>query len=431
MNQPLSGDPSAPSPSHQSLDPALQAALGSLDVQLEAELVRYRRQRAGQAASGGHSFGPNRHHKPLDLLTVAADRDDMPPEVPTAGVSLSPIASPLDGVNPSEASSTELGGTIVPGDAAGTAQSLPIANVLAQLAQPKTVEESATDSSTGTSSPANYLESSERLLQSLADETESDEPASRSLFGSLLTPVGMGSLLLLLISSAILGYVLMNPASIRHLSWNRLLTTLGLGQPPNQDVTSETAEPLPTQPNLPNLEFTNLELNTLSLVEPGEQASLPPIPPLPTVPAQTPQPSVAPSALPAQPTPATSLQTPTPAASVTPAPAATPEVAEKPQPAQPSLTVATSPAPSPVVESLPTVTLSPPPAEFYYVIADYINERSLKIVQEEVPDAFVSPRFPELNRAPIQAGAFDTEESANRLVEELQQKGIPARVYRP
>ncbi|MFP4415519.1 MAG: hypothetical protein ACLFVV_29320, partial [Coleofasciculus sp.] len=47
MSQKTSATSSTPS-SSLSINPALQTALGSLDVQLEAELARYRRQRRGR-----------------------------------------------------------------------------------------------------------------------------------------------------------------------------------------------------------------------------------------------------------------------------------------------------------------------------------------------------------------------------------------------
>ena len=430
MSKPLSADPSAPSPSHPSLDPALQAALGSLDVQLEAELVRYRRQQAGKSAPPAQS-GPPKNHKSLDLI-AAGSQEQTAPGMPESLSAPYPITSALNDVDSDPKEGAKTKPAIVPSIHSDAGQSLPIARVLSQLSQTQTVPDAPTNASAEQASPANYLKSSERLLQSLEAEKETPEPDRRSLFGSLLTPVGMGSLLLLLISSAILGYVLMNPASIRHLSWNRLMNTFGLGGTATPETANQVSEPLPTQPNLPGQEFVHLDLNTLSLVEPEGQSGLPAIPPLPSVPTQTASPAASPSPVAAKPAPPVpSLQAPTPAASpATPVPSTTPEVVVSPSPAQP-LGVAPSPAPAPSIAAVPTVTLSPEAPEYYYVITDYINDRSLELIQEEVPDAFVSPRFPELNRAPIQAGAFDTEESANRLVEELQRKGIPARVYRP
>jgi hypothetical protein len=61
--------------------------------------------------------------------------------------------------------------------------------------------------------PNDYLASSEELLRSLAEE-EATVAAERNILEGLLTPFGVGSMLLMLLGSGMFGYLIMNPASL-------------------------------------------------------------------------------------------------------------------------------------------------------------------------------------------------------------------------
>jgi cell division septation protein DedD len=62
------------------------------------------------------------------------------------------------------------------------------------------------------------------------------------------------------------------------------------------------------------------------------------------------------------------------------------------------------------------------------VVTDYTGDPSLEAVREVVGDAYV--RNFDVG-ARIQVGAFNTEEGAAALIEELQGQGIEAQVYEP
>ncbi|NJR50993.1 MAG: hypothetical protein HC780_16865 [Leptolyngbyaceae cyanobacterium CSU_1_3] len=69
----------SPTPNQsQSLNPKLQRALGCLDIQLEEELTRYRRQRAGRSVTPTN--GLKRQSAPrIELMTIAQKQPDTPP----------------------------------------------------------------------------------------------------------------------------------------------------------------------------------------------------------------------------------------------------------------------------------------------------------------------------------------------------------------
>ncbi len=118
--------------------------------------------------------------------------------------------------------------------------------------------------------PDDYLESSEELLRSLADEPsaadQEEESRDRGLVSSLFTPLGVGSFVLLLLSTAALGYVFVNPDMLNYLS---SLWPSHESKPSETVVTPEPSAsvepaPVPTTPNLAAQEFKELDLNTLS-----------------------------------------------------------------------------------------------------------------------------------------------------------------------
>ncbi|MDW8200022.1 MAG: hypothetical protein RML75_02250 [Cyanobacteriota bacterium SKYGB_h_bin112] len=127
---------------------------------------------------------------------------------------------------------------------------------------------------TGDADPFDYLASSEELLKSLSED-EPDFTTIREhpgLFRSLLTPLGIGSSLILLLSTATLTYVLLTNAMGR-LSLNQ---SNGVSPDANSGPSSSTVAPgkpgitssgLPDSPNLAAKEFIDLNLNTLSTLK--------------------------------------------------------------------------------------------------------------------------------------------------------------------
>ena len=484
MSQPLTGE-SAKHPSSEpgALKPVLKDALVSLDIQLEEELARYRRLRDGHPPPPPRNFSTPRVRKSLDLMSFGgaatshtvpaaasgsseATISDFPSPIPPSPTidngATTTAPDPLTAPPPTDSSfpaeqqtlnihngSASVVGAVVgnrvasPDNASGSESAT--TSAIAPLPPAETA--SSTKATTADPEqpekavPRDYLASSEHLLQSLSEaeaakkatapSTSSPETRSRTLSNRLLSPVGLGLFLLLIVGSSLLGYILVNPSSISHL---KIARWLGISDTKEETTTSDSdaanSGELPQGPNLADQEFVNLEVDNLSLLQNnGSSTELPVIPPLPNPQPEetTPSTSASPNALSQLPLPG---QIPTASPSPTSQAAAPRQTAPSPStPRQstPSPAAAPSPAPSVSVKPSPDETTRNP---YYYVIADYINDRALTLAKDLVPGAYVSAEFPELNRPPIQLGAFYTQSEADRMAQELQKKGIPARVYK-
>ncbi len=405
------------------LKPPLKSALGSLNVRLDDELMRYRRQRAGHAAPEPKRLPLKKTAKrPLDLIAVnstsAAEgqRPTPPPPPPNPFITPSSAAAGADAAAVPVAAPNE--STLIPHP---------------QKAQPQ-----------------DYLESSADLLRSLADGPLPPEPAAvpptaqnNGLFG-LPMPLGIGVLMLLLLGSGGLGYLLINPAAVSHLRQHPLLVSLGLGTAPTEIDDPAMSSPSGTglgmlNPDLSQKEFVELNLSSLTTLDVGSNqvpslsiADLAPIAPDADSEAdpdgaaegaaaedgatdgdsaaQAPAPTSAPTAAAPQPT----------------APAPAPQAAA-PAPAPQAAAPAPAPAPAPQAAA-PAPQTAAAPRTNYYVVADYTGDQSLDAARGVVGDAYVR-NFD--NGARIQLGAFDSEASARQWVQDLQNQGISARVQTP
>ncbi|MEB3358067.1 MAG: hypothetical protein VKK04_15170 [Synechococcales bacterium] len=448
---------SATAASNPAFHPVLAAALDCLDVELDDELARYRRYQMSQGRPQRRSRPPGaavpsvRPSRPSRLTAASG------PKVLTAAGAIAPP----------------------PTQAAPVAASDAIAPDHATL----TLTHASTDALTPDRPlPEDYLESSEELLRSLEEPLPAEPepvasaaPSSPSLLSSLLTPLGIGSVLLLILSSATLGYLLIDPGSIGLRSfWQRGESTTasnGLG------LSADDAGATSIAPDLSAGEFDTLDLGKISTLPPNRpgvfptspdadptaEAIAPADPPAgtspeeptsnrpgqlspspeqpsservtaansaPPAPASTPQ--AAPSA-PRRPAPATPAPAPVAAAPAAPrqsapaasAPSPTPPAPTAPAPAQPD------PPPAPAVASAPSPTTpaATPAASdepYYYVVTPYTGDRSLESAQQAVQGAYVR-NFP--SGAQVQMGAFSSSSGAESLAEELESQGIPAQVY--
>ena len=381
-----------------------------MDVSLEAELTTYRRhrRRAEQWVSPSVRTGKQ------TATTEQQLAENLPPD---ASQTQQPLSMPLS-----------LGGS--QGDA------------------PLATTREGTKLSGNAFAPNKYLESSEKLIESLDEETAEPE-VERSLAASLLTPLGLSSMLLFLLSCTALGYAVMHPSSLARMAGlNRLLDRTTPSSSDNQanTATSDTStKELPKAPNLVSKEFVELDLSTLSNVKPtasstiaspSPKASIPPNPaappgpsaavPIPTEdgnPARGREqglnnlstallPSPSPSAAQPVPTLPTLPPTPSPAQSATVAPAAT-----------------TTPATTaPVATTAPLGRPIRATDGFYYVVTDYTNEKALQQARTAVPDAYVRNFSKGVK---IQMGALNDAGSAERLAKELQAKGVKPQYYQP
>ncbi|MEG4149327.1 SPOR domain-containing protein [Microcoleus sp. Pol12B5] len=402
---------SVESPNHQSsstpINPALQAVLGSLDVNLEAELTTYRRhrRRAEQWVSPSVRTGKQ------TATTEQQLAQNLAPE--TAEETQQPLSLPLS--------------------LAGTQGDAPLATT-----------RGGTKLSSSAFAPNNYLESSEKLIESL-DESKAEPTVERSLAASLLTPLGLSSMLLFLLSCTALGYAVMYPSNlVKMAGLNRLLrTSPSPSDSPASNSTSDTStKELPKAPNLVSKEFVELDLSTLSNVQPtvspipspSPKASIPPTPPAPPGPSgAVPIPTEDGNPARGREQGLNNLSTallPTPSPSAAQPVPTLPTLPPTPSPAQPA---AASPATaSPAAASPAAASPLGRPARaadgFYYVVTDYTDEKSLQQARTAVPDAYVRNFSKGVK---IQMGALNDPASAERLVKELQEKGVKPQYYQP
>lgn len=463
---PSSTSTSAVSEPAAALKLPLHQALASLSVDLDAELIRYRQSRQGEATSPtpkGLTFRKRR--KPIDLIRVEGKSEVKPMPQP-AVTPAAPAAPPPLPPNPRLLQpSPQQGYSPVP-DPLDPAHFNPAVLVPTQAPPPPTDGGALTSYSPV---PDDYLESTEALLNADASGefgyAPQDTTYEPSLLKSLTTPLGIGALLLLLVSSAGFGYLLTNPKAIGHI-WNLPTVQALRGQSPSASGTAagdNNFEPglQGLGPDLSQEEFVDLNLGRLSTL-PSQETSVPTVASTPTAQALPPvavQPGTVPTA-PSAPTPApataqqstppaaqprTVVSPPTTIAQVpitvpprraqsapapsrsTPAPArpapSRPAPAAPPRPAAPVQT-APPPLPAPAAETAAAQPASPN----YYVVTDFTGDQSLSTARSAVGGAYVR-NFPAGAR--IQMGAFADESSADSLVQELQQQGIPAEVYTP
>jgi hypothetical protein len=252
MHQSLS-DESLLMSATQALNPLLKRALGVLDARLEDELARYRRYRAGKRVAPsavsvmarGAKMTPGMKAAPqklsLDLLqTVSAPPKPITPVTPEApAAAIAPQANPAPPPPPRTPLSiqnqpiqnqpiqnesalvltTDDGDTTIGQDTEGNNIGIGSQEMLLSLedfAAQNDYQGSDFGNFAADEAPNQYMESSEALLRSLAEE-EATAAAERNVLEGLLTPMGVGSMLLMLLGSGMFGYLIMNPSSLTAL----------------------------------------------------------------------------------------------------------------------------------------------------------------------------------------------------------------------
>lgn len=438
------------------LKPALQQALQGLDVQLEEELTRYRRSRAGKPSTPRRSVPRSPARKSLDLINIKAvgGRTQPQPSAPAAETApeVSTVVLPLTpGLGTEAEAQTFTGGALV---------ALPTEEPQAQAApEPPAAGGQLVDPSVATPLD-DYLESSEELLRSLEDQTELS-PADTSWAAKVMTPLGISSMVLFLLACVSFGVVIVNPSILARRSAPATSTA---------ETQPETVDPksLPQAPNLASQEFVDLQLGSLSTLDtkgkptapaagstvpvpsaltPPQTATTPAAGRSPSRPATGPgvlsslasavgirprTPAVAPAPVqpaPVQPAPAQppAAYNPPPVVSVPQAPAYQPPAppqAPEPPSVEPQAAEPAPPEPPAEVAAAPTA----PDTDYYYVVGNYSGDRSLEEAQGAVPSAYVR-NFD--SGAQIQYGAFTDAAGAEELAERLQQQGLSAEVYQP
>lgn len=382
MSQPSvkSSESLSPTP----LNPVLQGVLSHLDIDLEAELSQYRRHSRREASASHRPLADKQAHKPLELIAMGAGASSSPATVLQTTSESNPLG--LSPATPGPLIPTG-NGSVPPATESVTlpSETLPVSTRDPLLPVAIT--------------PDHYLQSSEALLKSL-DEEQSTEP-ERSWTDYLLTPLGIGSMLLFLLSCATLGYVVTNTQD----------PLIARNQVPAPVTPVTSPGELPKAPNLVAQEFVQIDLDTLSKINP--QPSTIPVPRAslqPTLPAQ----------------PQTLIP---PAVSTQPQAHGLNNLADtlipKPSPRPPATViqanpVAPSPPPAPASPPSPTTPVASEDG-FYYVVINYTGAESLTQAQEMVPDAYIRETS---SGAKISMGALGDAASAARLAEELKGAGF-------
>ena len=393
----------------QELNPTLQAVIESLDVELEAELIRYRKYRR-QVEKKSPVSQKNSHkqiYKIPELMSVLPVDDQIASSLP-----LSERESPLENSRTFNTFAKESSPLAIEPPTPAELSMAKKGDVENQNSEKQT-SHNGNNSSTA---PDNYLESSEKLLEGL-DKLKSSRQEQSTYLASLFTPLGIASMFLFLISCTTLGYVLMNPSGLRNLGLDRLLK--GTSAQKNTDDTntdnilSRKEQPLPKSPDLTSQEFVDLDLNTLSNINPEpSQFQSPTGRVKPVVPPQI-------------------------SGSVNTASQSTYNPSAKLDNLSTTLlpqSTQSSPTPSPIAKpspqtSISSTTTSPIKSDdgWYYVVVDYVNEESLSKAQQIISDAYTREAT---NGTKIQMGAFWEPERAKMFLQELRQEGLDAKYYK-
>ncbi|NRB08291.1 MAG: hypothetical protein HRU34_14685 [Richelia sp.] len=364
------------------LNPILAKALASLEVELDRELARYRRTRIGSRIPNPPRIVNSITSQSLGLQLYSPSVNMNPPSDTTEGTNDTPVNTSTDKKTTG---------------AARQNQSAPsLSSSIVSTGVKSDGDTNVTHTNNHSPEPEDYLESSEVLLRSLTEEQKQkkNQYKKKKTSDGLLSPVGSGSILLLLLASLTLGYVIFNPKSLPLFSLNGLFQrqpgNKGVGELsiPNQPQTP--ISPIPKYPNLAAKEFPEVNSpNDIVGLTPKSKAT----PITPTSPKTSPL-----AASPIQP-----VQQLTP----------------KPQ-------VNSTPQPSPTASQIPLRDIKPSSDGFYHVVTNNQGNNTLTKAKAVVGDAYLSN-----DRTIIYLGALKTKARAQELLKQLRAQGINARVKQP
>ena len=215
------------------MKPPVAAALASLEVQLDQELARYRRTRTGtktlnQARLGNYGSSSTQQ---LTVMTTTLDHiqssvgvnTNPPPTSVTDTLEEEPLPATVktEGVDHLNLSLTsESTKTQDPQNLPNSGSSIVPAGIQIHKSE---------NLSQGDDTPTelnDYLESSAALRRSLTAEQPQTRRPSNSSSDSLLSPLGIGSMLLLLMASLTLGYIVFNPKILSQINLAKLFQQL-------------------------------------------------------------------------------------------------------------------------------------------------------------------------------------------------------------
>ncbi|NJL10351.1 MAG: hypothetical protein HC908_09810 [Calothrix sp. SM1_7_51] len=218
------------------LKPVLGAALASLEVQLDQELIRYRRNRGGYrkpSQAPSQTVVDNSFSQPMTQAASSVNKSNFAAETQASTTKIKitpppppPIPETLEvplGIKEPVSAQEEFNLELFASSATDTeaidsraSEEVGIVKATANISDSQSASIPQTNSTQ--KQPDDYLESSEALLRSLAEEQPQAKKPNKSNNNGLLSPLGIGSMLLLLLASLTLGYVAFNPRSLPMLS---------------------------------------------------------------------------------------------------------------------------------------------------------------------------------------------------------------------
>jgi hypothetical protein len=389
------------------LNPALASALASLEVQLDQELTRYRRTRNGMKKSSGIEFP-----QPNSTQSVWTESTSQTSHRTDSSISINTILDQTANTNTADnnaalvnspRSSLAINLNDVPLESSNNSSHTAFADSVTISPQVPPTENSFLAENSPLQ-PDDYLESSEALLRSLTSEPlKTSQPEANK--DGLLSPLGISSMVLLVMSSLILGYVVVNSslpkldlAKLFHWNshWNFSSTSNRQAATNSSHVLSNVSSlpqvdltPISKHPDLATREFPDLR-------DPSDVANMKPItqPQLSTNTRRN----------------ASTIQQPIqqPIESLNPIPL----------PTLPPFTVSKE-----TTGTQLKPPLKPSSDGFYHIIANYQGKGDLLAARTVVRDAYLSP-----NRKYIYLGTLNTEAEAQQRLRKLESKGIKARV---
>ncbi|NJM19331.1 MAG: hypothetical protein HC907_11840 [Richelia sp. SM1_7_0] len=395
------------------LKPAISAALASLEVQLDEELARYRRTRIShrtpiQKGLDSLIAGKLQAQSAITLANTQLQQQKLTGEQAAAYIKQQqasnsqaktqtpppppiPETFPRVGTKKEEINSQT---QQIYGEEQTIPSSLNQSSIVKADINPNRQNENLSPSNhTTTKQPDDYLESSEALLRSLAEEQpQPQKPKTRN--DSLLSPLSIGSMLLLLVSSITFGYIIFNFDNLPPLTIGSLFKRNSENNSSNNTDNVSSVEP-------DEIELTPIPKNPNLAAD-----ALPDINSIDDVAGATPK---------AQPTQAAS---PVPAVPATTVKQVAPTVTEN-TPREPVEQPEATATPQNLDE------IKPSNGGFYNVIVDNTDD-TLAQVRKVIPDAYVSPEGKY-----VYLGAFKSKERVKQHLELLKENGITARVEQP
>ena len=376
------------------LNPTLTTALASLEIQLEQELTRYRRTRKNTTPQTARSVENYTRHQTATLFNEI----QLPAVPPVAIPSENPfLTNETEAINfPQEFANSEIEEIPTPPNLEKSSSSI------VPTKTPTPENQTLLSTNDPPKQPNDYLESSEALLRSLtAESPQTQTPNSPKSRDSVLSPLGIGSMLLLLLASLTLGYVIFNPKSLPKLNFSNLPNNNSSPTAENTEVIENNFQPTIEPKITPIAKYPNLASQEFREVrDPKDVVDL--------TPKVKPTPQIIPTSLAIQPsiTPISPLPTLSPL---------------------PTVLNTFTPLPKPTATSSPLPEDVKPSANgYYYVITDNQGDKALTAAKQVVPDAYLSP-----NKKFIYLGALKTKDEIKRRLQELEAKGIKGRLQEP